>query len=245
VVDGAPSLSLSNQPTRLILWDVDGTLVFAGGVAGKAFSTAVASVLGKDPGEHGVSMSGKTDPQIALEILGTLALSSDEAERELPMVLAELERELEAAEQIVRETGHVHPGVRELLSRLHQMPGVIQSVLTGNLAANAKLKVAAFGLDRWLDLEIGAFGSDNADRSELVQIALQRARAVRGLTVDPEDSWVVGDTPLDLACARAGGSRCLLVGTGRYPLEELEGLSADVVLPDLADTDRVLRVLLA
>lgn len=228
---------------RLVLWDIDGTLVRGGPVSREVFDRAVEHVLGRHPGDHGVLMSGKTDPQIALEILLAGEMAEDEGRRHVPTVLERLESELAEAAHLLREGGRVMPGVEVLLPRLHDDPAFRQTVLTGNIAGNAAVKVAAFGLDRWLDLEIGAYGSDHHDRTELVPIALERARRLRGVDLDPHDVWVVGDTPRDLACARAGGARCLLVATGRIPFDELDAAGADVVLDDLADVDGVLDVL--
>lgn len=233
------------QFQRLILWDIDGTLVHAGPAAREAFDLAVASVLERELPEHGISMSGKTDPQIAMEIMAALAVEDEAARRHLPAVLEGLTRELEGAAETIREKGYVHPGVKELLRRLHKRRGVVQSVLTGNLAANAAMKVAAFGLERWLDLEIGAYGSDDQDRTRLVPIAILKAARRYGQMFRPEDVWIVGDTPRDLECARAGGARCLLVGTGRYPFDELINEDADAVLPDLSDVDQAEKLLLS
>ena len=226
-----------------MLWDVDGTLLRTNGVAQRAFYVAAEHVLGRPPGDEAVRMSGKTDPLIALEILALAGLAEEEARHHLPAVIERLESELAEATDLVREQGRVLPGIEVILADLHGDEGVLQSVLTGNTAANAAVKLGAFGLDRWLDVEIGAFGSDDHDREQLVPVALDRARRLRGFDVDPADVWVVGDTPRDLACARAGGARCLLVATGRFELGELEGLGADEVLPDLTDTASVLRLL--
>jgi phosphoglycolate phosphatase len=221
--------------SRLILWDIDGTLIRAGSVAREAFDRAVARVLGREVGDHGVQMSGLTDPVIAARIL-------DFAEADpalVPQVVDHLEAELATAEAALRHGGRVLPGVVDVLARLAEAPGVVQSVLTGNTAANAEVKLRAFGLDRWIDVTVGAFGSDHALRNKLVPIALGRAGFA------PQDAWVVGDTPHDLACARAGGVRCVLVGTGRIPLAELADLGAEAVLADLADVDSVVRLLLS
>jgi phosphoglycolate phosphatase-like HAD superfamily hydrolase len=233
-----------DRPRRLVLWDVDGTLVSAGPAARDAFDAAIQHVLGRAPGDHGVQMSGKTDPQIALEILANLAIAQDEARTHLPTVMQALERELEDAVEVMRTTGRELPGARRVLQRLADEPGVAQTILSGNLAANARLKLAAFGLDGFVDWEIGAYGSDDEDRTKLVPLVLDRARSVRGWQLDPGDAWVVGDTPRDLECARAGGTRCLLVATGRYELDRLTGLGADVVVPDLSDREAVVRDLL-
>jgi phosphoglycolate phosphatase-like HAD superfamily hydrolase len=230
-------------PHRLILWDVDGTLVMAGPAAQRAFDLAVASVVGRDPEGHGVRMSGKTDPQIAMEIMAALDMAEDEASRFLPSVLEGLIQELEAAEDTIRKHGRVLPGVRELLPKLHRPPQLVQSLLTGNLAPNAALKLRAFELERWVDLEVGAYGSDDRDRTVLVPIAMAKAQERYGDRFEPEEVWVVGDTPRDLECAQAAGTRCLLVGTGRYGFDELAGLGADAVLDDLGDVDAVYALL--
>lgn len=157
-------------------------------------------------------------------------------------VLARLQVELAAAAHQVRR-GHTMPGVPALLARLHDDPAFEQTVLTGNIAPNAAVKLGAFDLLRWLDLGLGAFGSDHVDRTRLVPIALRRVAARFGGHPPPDRVWVVGDAPNDLAAARAGGVNCLLVGTGRYPASALAELGPDAVLPDLADTDAVMAVL--
>ena len=223
-----------------MLWDVDGTLVHTRGIGAAVFDRALEQVLGTAPSTR-LRLSGKTDPQIVGEYL---ALMVDDPDVQLPIVMKALEAAVAAAATTIAETGEALPGVPEVLARLAADDNVHQSVLTGNTAANAAVKLAAFGLDRWLDLEIGAYGSDHADRLELVPIALERAARRRGLRVDPGDTWVVGDTPNDLACARAGGVRCLLVATGRSSFDELAALRPDAVLPDLSDTDAAVRILL-
>jgi len=229
---------------RLILWDVDGTLVWTGQTTRVVFDRAVASVMGQAVGDHGVSFGGKTDPEIAREILSSLDLSDVEVRRHVPGVVHALEREMERAVDFLREHGRVLPGVRELLKRFDHRPDVLQSVLTGNTEANARLKVGAFGLDRFLDLETAAYGSDSSDRPELVPIALERLERIRGVRLEPQDVWIVGDTLLDLACARAAGARCLLVATGRVSFEELSEAGADAAVRDLGDTRAVERLLL-
>lgn len=228
---------------RVVLWDIDGTLMRAGAVAREVFDLAFRSVLGRAPGDHRIVMSGKTDPQIAAEILAFAAVAEPEASGRVPAILEHLEHHLTARVEELRTSGRVLPGVREVLAALHDDAGVHQTLLTGNTAGNARTKTAAFGLDRWLDLDAGAYGSDDADRLKLVPVALERLRVRRHLHVDPDQVWVVGDTERDLACARAGGARCLLVGTGRTPAEELRRTDADVVLEDLSDTGRVIDAL--
>lgn len=225
---------------RLVLWDVDGTLIHSAGIGAAVFDRALEKVLGVAPASR-LHLSGKTDPQIVSEYLELMAVEGSDSH--LPRVLEAVEAELGAAATTLAERGRALAGVPELLARLAADDGVLQSVLTGNTAANAAVKLAAFGLERWLDLEIGAYGSDHADRRELVPIALRRAADRHGVTITPDDTWVVGDTANDLACARAGGARCLLVATGRASFEELQALEPDEVLADLSDTDAVARLL--
>jgi phosphoglycolate phosphatase len=228
---------------RLVLWDIDGTLLRGGGVGRDVFDEAVTAVLGRHPGDHRVRMGGKTDPQIALEILAFAALEDSHAAAHLPAVLEQLERALEAGAGRLRAEGYPLPGVPDVLRALDADPTVWSTVLTGNTQANALVKLAAFELTPWIDVEIGAFGSDDADRTALVPVAMERARRLRGLDLDPTDVWVVGDTPRDLACARAAGVRCALVATGHAPLEELRATDADAVVQDLSDVEGVVKLL--
>jgi len=232
------------RPERLVLWDIDGTLLTAGPVAREVFGWAVEAVVGRDVGEHGVAMSGKTDPQIALEILERTGLSEGEARPLLPRALAEMERRLGAESGRIREQGRVFPDAVDLVNRFHDDARVLQSVLTGNLMATARIKLGAFGLDRFLDLEVGAFGSDHHDRTELVPVALRRFEQRHGWRLGPGQVWVVGDTPRDLACATAGGAHCVLVATGRIAMADLTGIGADAVLPDLSEAEAVVRLVM-
>jgi phosphoglycolate phosphatase len=227
---------------RLVLWDVDGTLVDSGGIGAEVFDVAIERALGVRPPAR-VRMGGKTDPQIVREYLAMLEIGEAEGSDHLPVILDHLATALAAVEHVIAERGRVLPGVEAVLGQLGDDPTVLQTVLTGNLAANAVVKLAAFGLQDRLDLEIGAYGSDDADRNRLVPVALDRAAAQRGQRFEQEEVWVVGDTPNDLACARAGGVRCLLVASGRPSYDELAALGPDALLADLTDTDAVVRLL--
>ena len=226
---------------RVILWDVDGTLVRTGGVGAEAFNTAIETLFGVRAGDHGVSLAGKTDPQIAREILTVLNLHDEGDDTRLPGLLAETERLVAGSRDLIRERGKVLPGVPALLEGL-QRPGTVQTVLTGNTAANAAVKLDAFDLPRWLDLEVGAYGSDDPDRNALVEVALTRVERSYG-PVDRSRVWVIGDTPLDAACAQVGGVRCLLVASGFATRDALDAAGADHVVDDLTDTAAILSLL--
>ena len=226
---------------RLILWDIDGTLIRSGGVGRRVIEEA-AALVGRLTDVPRVVMSGKTDPQILREIFAAAALAADHIDTLLPDALAAAEAALAERERELRDEGRVLPGVVPLLERLRDTQGIRQTLLTGNLTMNAAVKVGAFGLTGFFDIEVGAYGTDHADRLELVPIALDRVARLRGETYQPDEVWVVGDTANDLACARAGGVRCLLVGTGSNP-RDLDDLKPDAALPDLRDVDRAVRIL--
>jgi phosphoglycolate phosphatase len=228
-------------PRRLLLFDIDGTLVRAGPIGGDVFDRAIEAVLGEVPDDR-VRMSGKTDPQIVREYL---ALMHSDDPSHLPAVLEHLQRELASAADQLAIDGTTCPGVPELLAALALDERLYLSVLTGNIAPNAAVKLAAFGLDQWLDLETGAYGSDSEDRRDLVPIALGRLAALRGAQLTAAETWVIGDTPRDYECAAAAGAHCLLVATGGYSMSDLGPLGADVVVPDLSSTSEAVAMLSA
>ena len=170
-------------------------------------------------------------------------MEGSEDPAQIPLVLHHLEKELARRIDQMAVEGHACPGSEAALQALSALEQVEQTVLTGNIAANARAKLSAFGLDRYLDLEVGAYGAEHTDRRDLLDVAWQRQRELRGVSFAPDETWIVGDTPNDLACARAGGAHCLLVATGRLGMDELAALGADAVLQDLSDTAEVLRIL--
>ena len=189
-------------------------------------------MVGRPP--EPVEFAGRTDHQIALAML--------DGERErLPRLLEELAAALETRKEVMRREGRAYPGVPETLAALHRRDGVVQSLLTGNIEANAALKVGAFGLERWLDFEVGAYGSDpHEERSELVAVARDRAAAKYG---PPAAAVLVGDTPLDVSAARSAGARAVAVATGFSDMEALRASRPDALLPDLRDTEAAVEAI--
>lgn len=224
---------------RLILWDIDGTLVRSGDVGAAVFDLAIEKVIGRRPRAR-VHMSGKTDRQIVEEYL---ALEGDPDPALIPPILHHLEQELAQRIDQMAAEGRACAGAEAALHALSAIDGVEQTVLTGNIGPNAWAKLSAFGLDGYLDLEVGAYGGEHSDRRELLPLAWGRQREARGNDYGPYETWIVGDTANDLACARASGAHCLLVATGRAGRAELDALGADEVLEDLTDTGRVVEIL--
>jgi phosphoglycolate phosphatase-like HAD superfamily hydrolase len=201
----------------LVLWDVDGTLVRTAGHGRYAFEEAFESVVGRVP--EPVDYAGRTDKQIALTML------AGEHEH-LPRVLEELAGALELRKERMREEGYAYPGVADVLEELHGRDDVIQSLLTGNIQPNAVIKTSAFGLDRWLDFEVGAYGSDPHE---------ERARAAAKYA-EPTGAVLVGDTPLDVRAAHEAGARAVAVATGFADPETLRASGPDAYLEDFSDT---------
>jgi phosphoglycolate phosphatase-like HAD superfamily hydrolase len=230
---------------RLILWDIDGTLVQAGEVGRDIFTEAFQAVLGRAPDQvtaKALVMAGRTDPEIALEFL---AAHEVEGERHLPAFSEALVSALAAKAAVIRERGRALAGARDILDALDRTDGVVQSLLTGNVQPNALLKLASFELDGYLDFEVGGFGSDHHHRPSLVQVARDKAERKYGTAFDGPATVLVGDTPLDVAAGKAGGARVVAVATGPYRVEELRATEADAVLEDLRDTEAARAAILA
>jgi phosphoglycolate phosphatase-like HAD superfamily hydrolase len=225
---------------RLILFDIDGTLVW-GGPAKHAFVDALVETYGTSGSVEMVSFAGKTDPQIARELLVGAGLQRAEIDEGLERLWERYLAHLE--ERLSDDPVEVLPGVGDLLSVLAEHDDIGVGLLTGNIHGGARLKLDSGGL--WGHFRFGSYGSDHEERDELPAIAVSRARALWGDLVRAEAAIVVGDTPRDVACGRAGGTRTLAVATGSYSLQELEAVGPDHVLPDLSATLDVLDLLLA
>ncbi|HEV3014955.1 MAG TPA: HAD hydrolase-like protein [Actinomycetota bacterium] len=230
---------------RLVLGDIDGTLVQAGEVGRDIFTEAFQAVVGRAPDQVAarmLAMAGRTDPEIALEFLTAHEIA--EGASHLPAFSEALVTALAAKAAVIRERGRALPGAREALAALGKTDGVVQSLLTGNLEPNALLKLASFELDGHLDFEVGGFGSDHHHRPSLVEVARAKAERRYGTGFPGTATVLVGDTPLDVAAGRAGGARVVAVATGPYRADELRATEADAVLEDLRDTEAALAAIL-
>jgi phosphoglycolate phosphatase-like HAD superfamily hydrolase len=235
----------SGGPDReiLVLWDVDGTLLNAGGVGADLYSAVFLRLFGRAL-EAVAPMAGRTDRAIILETL-TLA-GVPEPRRHVDPFIAGLAAQAPSVRTAIAARGRALPGAAAALAALGPGRRVHQSVLTGNIRPLAEVKLAAVGLRDPLDLCIGAYGDDHEERAELVQVARRRAAAVHGRSgFDGQDTVVVGDTPLDIAAALAAGARAIGVATGGFSAAALRSAGADIVLPDLVNTPLVLEALLA
>lgn len=232
------------MPPVLVLWDLDYTLVRAGPSGPALYEMVLAELYGLDlPGQL-TSMAGRTDTSIALEVLTAVGM---DAARELPRFHSVLAARAPGLAGMIRAEGTVLPGVREALAAVAGRAAdgpVVQSLLTGNLPALARVKLQALGLTEHLDFDAGAYGDVSAVRADLVPVARRNAAARYGTDFSGRATVLVGDTPHDIEAAAATGARALGVATGRFSASQLTDAGADVVLPDLTSTERVVAALL-
>ena len=228
---------------RLILFDIDGTLLTTNGAAKRAFHRALLELYGTAGPIDTHDFSGKTDPQIARELLRAAGLTDEAIDGRAEGLWRRYARylETELAEPGARPT-EMMPGVVPLLDALEARSDfAVLGLLTGNVEPGARLKLGAVGLDGRFGF--GAYGSDHERRDRLPEVAVRRAREAVGRSFAGRDIVVIGDTPHDVTCGRALGVRAIAVATGRHDVDALAAAGADRVLPDLSATDDVLAVL--
>lgn len=224
---------------HLLLFDIDGTLV-RGGPAKKAFEEALKEVFGTAGRINGHDFSGKTDPQIARELLEGAGISGREIDTGFPKLWAEyLTRMSRGLRQKPME---LIPGAMETVDHLSGLREVALGLLTGNIVEGARLKLGSVGMAE--HFPIGGFGSDSEVRDHLPAFAMERARERWRVEFPPERVVVVGDTPRDVACGRFGGTRTVGVATGRFDVASLKEAGADHVLPHMENLQETLAVLL-
>lgn len=217
----------------LVLWDVDHTLIETRGVGFKIYAAAFEKVTGR-PLAQMAEMAGRTEPVIFRETLALHGIADS------PGLFARFAQEQAQGyrDRIaeLRERGRALPGAGDALRALADRPGVLQSVLTGNTRPAAELKLSAFGLDTYLDMDAAAYGTDSDARADLVAVARQRAASRTGRTFDPAATILIGDTPADVTAARDGHARIVAVTTGKYTRQDLADAGARIILADLTDT---------
>ncbi|HUM03199.1 MAG TPA: haloacid dehalogenase-like hydrolase [Thermoanaerobaculia bacterium] len=225
---------------RLLLFDVDGTLLSPGPRARAAFASALADVFGTSGNLETFAFEGKLDPFIVSELMREAGVAEKAVAEGLPRALDLYLDRLEAA--LALERPRTKPGVPELLERVATNPSAVTALLTGNVERGARIKLSAAGL--WHRFRFGVFGDEASRREELGPVALSRARATTGIAFTGPDCVVVGDARQDVACGRAIGARVVAVATGKTPAAELSAAGADVVLPDFGDLDAAVEALL-
>lgn len=202
---------------RLVLFDIDGTLLTDRGAARSAFADALAAVYGYDGDLSRYDFSGRTDPQITHMVLHDAGLTRVEIEAKLPRLWDRYLAGLSV--NATPERVQVMPGIRELLAVLEEHPEIALALLTGNIEPGARLKLGGAGLNGYFPF--GAFGSDSADRTDLPPIAVRRASAHHGLTFHGNDVVIIGDSIYDIRCGVPYEATTIAVASGKTPAETL------------------------
>ena len=242
---------MMNTMRKLVLFDIDGTLVLTGGAGIRAMNRACEELVGHPHALAGIPVAGRTDRIILTDVVARAGHALDDGllERLRDRYISHLRDEIErpgrtqSFESLGARGGvkAVMPGIRELLDVLEQRDDVFLGLLTGNFQAGARIKLEHF--DLWRYFRCGAYGDDAADRNELVPFALERARRCGLPELAPEHILVVGDTPHDVACARAVGATPVGVATGGFTVEQLRDSGADIVFQDLSGTNEFVKLL--
>ena len=226
---------------RLVLFDIDGTLLLSDGAGRRAIHRALREVFGATgPEDH--HFDGKTDRQIVRELMRIVGHGDEHIDAQMEVLL---DRYVECLHEELgdpRHTPYTLPGVPPLLDALERSADVILGLLTGNLRSGADAKLLAVGIDP-SRFRVGAFGSDNEHRRELPAVARDRAKRDLGIDVPGESIVVIGDTPADLTCGISIGARAIGVATGRYSVDELRRHQPLAVFADLSDTPAVVRAI--
>ncbi|GAA1500923.1 haloacid dehalogenase-like hydrolase [Kitasatospora kazusensis] len=215
---------------RLVLWDVDHTLIATRGVGREIFSEAFQRVTGR-PLEHQAEITGRSELVIFRETLALHGLPRDLVD--FPTYAAVLAEGYTRRAAELRERGHALPGAAAAIEALSSELGVVQTAATGNVRPVAELKLQVFGLDRHIDFDIGGYGEDAEVRADMITVALRRAQA------DPGNAIIFGDTAADVEAGVTTGVFVVGVATGRASAQELADAGADWVLPGLEDTSAV------
>jgi phosphoglycolate phosphatase len=221
----------------LILWDIDGTILQSGRAGMKALQAALQDVFGVSGSFAGIEFAGRTDPWIIRQIFSRFGIENTEEN-----VASYIDCYVATLPGILEQSGsRILPGVAEILSRAAKHPNVAQGLLTGNLRRGAQAKLGFHGL--WEYFPFGAFADDSEIRNELGPHALRRAKGHWGYDFPADRTWVVGDTPHDISCARAFGARAMAVATGGSTASELAAFNPDAVLDSLGDPDAFWRAI--
>jgi phosphoglycolate phosphatase-like HAD superfamily hydrolase len=225
----------------LVLWDIDHTLIDVGNLSHEVYRSAFSRVIGR-PLERIADMAGRTDRAIIGETLEMNGLAPTDGvlfafADELAVQFAERKEE-------IRRIGRTLSGVTTLLERLAAMPEVTQSVLTGNMKAIAVLKLTVFNLIEWVDIDVGAYGMDDVDRSALVSLARRRTAEKYQEVFNRSTTVLIGDTPNDIMAGRVGGARVVAVATGSSDQQKLWRAGADFVLPNLSNSEHAINAIL-
>jgi phosphoglycolate phosphatase len=232
---------IHQQFLRLVLFDIDGTLISTNGIAKQAFIEATGEALGHVPRALEYDFAGKTDPQIYHEVSELAGIDAGKREQMKDQVFDTFFTLL--AQRLTTDNVSILPGVRTLLDALEQEEAATNALLTGNMLRGARIKLTPPDLLRYF--AFGAFGSDAYHRHELPEIAKSRAYDRLGVVFRAKEIVIIGDTPHDIDCGRHLNVRSIAVATGGYSHEQLSAHKPDYIFEDLTDTEHVLDAIFA
>jgi phosphoglycolate phosphatase len=219
---------------RLVLFDIDGTLIDSGGAGVRSLDLALKDLFSIENGFQGISMAGKTDTQIIKEGIMKHGLSDNgTVDAVIKAYLNYLRKEIN------NDRKHVKPGIYEVLEELKPLQDLGLGLLTGNIEQGARIKLEPFKLNDYFST--GAFGSDDEDRNNLLPIAVKRFEELFQQKIEADNCVIVGDTPRDVECAHIYGAMCIAVATGPYSYDDLIEAGADYVVHDLSDRNALLQ----
>ena len=229
---------------KLVLFDIDGTLIWTDGAGRSAIQAALLAEMGTTGPIDSFRFDGRTDREIVRALMVAAGHPNGESADHIDAVCRRYVELLAIELHHPDRKMHVYPGVNELLDALTARTDAIVGLLTGNLARGAELKLRRAGID-FGRFRMGAFGSDSAERSELPAIAAGRAADLMGSEPSGEDIVIIGDTPSDVRCGQPVGARAIAVATGSYSVDELREVGPHAVFQDLSDTESVLASIFA
>ena len=220
----------------ILLFDIDGTLVRTGGAGKAAMESGLRNAFGLREIRDEVPYSGRTDRAIGRDLLAIHGIEPT-MENQIRLQEAYLSQ---LPGSLAKHGGLVCPGIMELLKYIHPRENVVLGLLTGNIRRGAKHKLGHFGL--WDYFVCGGFGDEHYERDDVARSAIAELKSHLGRVVDVNDVWVIGDTPLDVQCARAVGAKAVAVATGWHPVDELAGHNPDFLFKDLSNHNELLRL---
>jgi phosphoglycolate phosphatase len=235
--DASSPLDMTNTDKRLLLFDIDGTLIHSGGAGMHALRRTLAERFGIDDDLKDIEIAGMTDSGIVISILKKhkVPVTNENVSAYLDGYAHHLSLELP------RRKGKLLPGILELLEKLRARPNLVLALLTGNISRGAQLKLDHYGV--WHFFEFGAFADDHHDRNQLGSFARSRAKDKHGREFSPDEIDVIGDTPRDIACGKAFGARTIAVATGTWSREELAKHEPDFLIDDFSNVDGLIETL--
>ena len=225
---------------RILLFDIDGTLLHPADIGRTCFKRALEDVYGTPPPIDGYDLAGKTDWLIVSDLMHAAGLEDEEIDAHREAAFTAYSRHVEVAAPVFNL--RLLPGVGSLLDHLAHSPDFILGLVTGNVREAVPHKLRKVGIEPGI-FKFGAFGNEHPDRNTLPALALYRLSQILGSQPEPETALIIGDTPLDIACARHTGLKVLAVASGHFDREALASHQPDYLLDDLSDLDQVMDVL--